>query len=131
MAYWFGFAAVAGAFGGLLAFGIQHIDAHISTWRLLFAIEGSPAVVLGILTIFLLPDRPESTSFLNDRERSIALERMNRDTSGDNGAVVNRGTYQPGLLEIDKTDIGKAHVRMAFTDWRVREDSTFPSDKAK
>lgn len=102
MAYWFGFAAVAGAFGGLLAFGIQHIDAHISTWRLLFAIEGSPAVVLGILTIFLLPDRPESTSFLNDRERSIALERMNRDTSGDNGAVVNR-----------------AHVRMAFTDWRI------------
>ncbi|KAG5644702.1 hypothetical protein DXG03_007925 [Asterophora parasitica] len=91
MAYWFGFAAVAGAFGGLLAFSIQHIDAHIQNWRLLFLIEGSPAVLLGFLAMFLLPDRPESTTFLTERERDIALERMNRATSSDTGAVVNPG----------------------------------------
>jgi hypothetical protein len=39
MAYWFGFAAVAGAFGGLIAFGVQHVDSSISNWRLLFIIE--------------------------------------------------------------------------------------------
>lgn len=39
MAYWFGFAAVAGAFGGILAFGISHVKAHIDNWRLLFIIE--------------------------------------------------------------------------------------------
>ena len=39
MAYWFGFAAVAGAFGGLLAFGISHTNTHIDDWRLLFIVE--------------------------------------------------------------------------------------------
>jgi len=39
MAYWFGFATVAGAFGGLIAFGIQHIRSHISNWKILFIVE--------------------------------------------------------------------------------------------
>jgi hypothetical protein len=41
MAYWFGFAAVAGAFGGLIAFGTQHANTNIGNWRLLFVIEAS------------------------------------------------------------------------------------------
>ncbi|KAJ7170257.1 MFS general substrate transporter [Mycena crocata] len=102
MAYWFGFAAVAGAFGGVLAFGVQHIHAAIENWRILFIIEGLPAVLLGVVAIFFLPNRPESTTFFNERERAIALDRMNRSTSGDVGATVNR-----------------AHIRMAIGDWRV------------
>ncbi|KAH0580795.1 hypothetical protein H2248_011952 [Termitomyces sp. 'cryptogamus'] len=102
MAYWFGFAAVAGAFGGLVAFGVQHIHANIENWRVLFVIEGIPAVLLGVLTFFFLPNRPESTTYLTESEREIAVERMNRATSGDTGAVVNR-----------------AHVVLAFKDWRI------------
>jgi hypothetical protein len=44
MAWWFGFAAVAGAFGGLLAFGVQQIQSPVQNWRLLFVIEVSPIV---------------------------------------------------------------------------------------
>ena len=39
MAYWFGFAAVAGAFGGLIAFGVQHTDVSVARWKLLFIVE--------------------------------------------------------------------------------------------
>lgn len=39
MAYFIGFAAVSGAFGGLIAFGVQHIEAVVAKWRLLFIIE--------------------------------------------------------------------------------------------
>jgi hypothetical protein len=39
MALWFGFAAVAGAFGGLVAFGVEHAHAAIANWRLLFIVE--------------------------------------------------------------------------------------------
>lgn len=39
LAYWFGFAAVAGAFGGLLAFGVQHASVGFANWRLLFIVE--------------------------------------------------------------------------------------------
>lgn len=41
LAHWFGFAAVAGAFGGLIAFGIQNANVAIAHWRLLFIIEVS------------------------------------------------------------------------------------------
>jgi hypothetical protein len=39
MAFWFGFAAVAGAFGGLIAFGVGHAHTAIANWRLLFIVE--------------------------------------------------------------------------------------------
>ncbi|EAU89471.2 hypothetical protein CC1G_07697 [Coprinopsis cinerea okayama7 len=102
MAYWFGFATVAGSIGGFIAYGIQHIQTTIPHWKLLFIVEGIPPILLGILTLFILPNRPESTSFFNDRERKIALARMNRATRGDVGATVN-----------------KAHILLAFQDWRV------------
>ncbi|KAF8551805.1 MFS general substrate transporter [Imleria badia] len=102
VASWFGFAAVAGAFGGLLAYGIQHVKISIANWRLLFLIEGIPTVLLGVLCLFLLPGRPESTDFLTHAERKLAVERMNRGTSGDIGAIVNQ-----------------RHVIAAFLDWRI------------
>jgi MFS family permease len=95
LALWFGFATVAGAFGGLIAFGVQHIHSSVQNWRLLFIIE---VRIMG----FVLPNRPESTTYLTERERQIAIERMNRDMTGDMGVVVN-----------------KAHVLSAFRDWRV------------
>ncbi|KAF8182081.1 major facilitator superfamily domain-containing protein [Pholiota molesta] len=101
-ALWFGFATVAGAFGGLIAFGVQHIHSSVANWKLLFIIEGIPTVILGCATYFYLPNRPESTVYLTERERKIAVSRMNRDSSGDNGAVVN-----------------KAHIISAFRDWRL------------
>ncbi|KAG9313643.1 major facilitator superfamily domain-containing protein [Chiua virens] len=113
MGYWFGFAAVAGAFGGLIAFGVQQINFGLpstvsggsggeSDWRILFLIEGIPAILLGVVTLFVLPNRPESTKFFTPREREIALERGSRGTKADTGAVVN-----------------KAHISAALTDWRV------------
>ncbi|KAJ7858727.1 MFS general substrate transporter [Mycena leptocephala] len=102
MAFWFGFAAVAGAFGGLIAFGVQHAHAAIHSWRILFIVEGVPAILMGLVALIFLPDRPESTTFFNERERAIALDRMNRGTSGDIGVKVD-----------------KAHILMAFRDWRI------------
>ncbi|KIJ36293.1 hypothetical protein M422DRAFT_782228 [Sphaerobolus stellatus SS14] len=107
MAYWFGFAAVAGAFGGLIAFGVQHADLsgplHGHNWKLLFIVEGLPAFILGVVTLFLLPDRPESTSFLKDGpERDLAIERANRGTAADVGHTVK-----------------KEHIKLALTDWKV------------
>ncbi|KAH6918095.1 major facilitator superfamily domain-containing protein [Coprinopsis sp. MPI-PUGE-AT-0042] len=102
MAYWFAFATVAGSIGGFIAFGIQRIDTSVAHWKLLFIVEGLPPIVLGVLTVFLLPNRPESTSFFNERERKIALARMNRATRGDVGATVN-----------------KAHIFLALKDWRI------------
>ncbi|KAF9239791.1 major facilitator superfamily domain-containing protein [Melanogaster broomeanus] len=111
MGYWFGFAAVAGAFGGLIAYGVQNINygppltggvGGQSDWKILFLMEGIPAIILGLITIFALPNRPESTNFLTEREREIALERGSRSSKADTGAMVR-----------------KEHIISAITDWRV------------
>ncbi|KAI0716549.1 MFS general substrate transporter [Earliella scabrosa] len=102
LAYYFGFAAVAGAFGGLIAFGIQHVHASVANWKLLFLIEGIPSVLSGLLAMLVLPNRPEETGVFDEKERELALERMNRGTRADVGRMLQKG-----------------HISAAFKDWRV------------
>ncbi|KAI0738943.1 MFS general substrate transporter [Daedaleopsis nitida] len=102
LATYTGFAAVAGAFGGVLAFSIQNADTGIANWKLLFVVEGLPSITLGVITLLLLPNRPESTSLFNEEERSLALKRASRGGKADIGRVIQ-----------------KEHIAMAFKDWRV------------
>ena len=41
-----------------------------------FILEGIPAVLVGILVYFYLPDYPETAKFLTEEERAFAVERM-------------------------------------------------------
>lgn len=50
---------------------------------------------MGVIAMLFLPNRPESTTYLTARERNVAIERMNRATSGDIGARINRGAPFP------------------------------------
>ena len=52
--------------------------------------QGIPTIVLGVISFFLLPDRPESTKYLTKEERHLAAERMSRGTSRDIGATLNK-----------------------------------------
>lgn len=60
MAYWFSFAAVAGAFGGLIAFGIQQVHASVANWRLLFITEVGPPTSVKCPHIHILAGDPNS-----------------------------------------------------------------------
>src|SRR3954447_2175152 len=48
----------------------------ISGWRWLFLFEGIPAVLLGIVTLFYLPDRPNEAKWLNPEEREWITARL-------------------------------------------------------
>ena len=45
-------------------------------WRWLFLLEGVPAVILGIVTLFVLPDRPNEASWLAPNERDWMSARL-------------------------------------------------------
>ena len=62
----------------------------LHNWRLLFIVEGVPTILMGVVTIFLLPDRPEETPFLTEEERKLQLRRMNRGLAADVGRTVNK-----------------------------------------
>ncbi|KAJ6183949.1 hypothetical protein N7519_005250 [Penicillium mononematosum] len=71
-----GMSPVANCFASALAYGITHIRGSIEPWRYLFIIEGAPTVLFSVVVFFFLPDSPGSASFLDEREQTEAVERM-------------------------------------------------------
>ncbi|KOS43861.1 hypothetical protein ACN38_g5234 [Penicillium nordicum] len=78
--YLFSSAAIAGAFGGLLAYGIGFMDgiSGLRGWRWIMIIEGIPTVLLGVVTWFTLADDPDTAYYLNKEERALVALRRSR-----------------------------------------------------
>ncbi|KAF8262426.1 MFS general substrate transporter [Lactarius quietus] len=77
-------AAIAGAFGGILAYGIQHLDgkAGLHGWQWIFLIEGLTTVVISVISYFLIHDYPESATFLTEEERKFVIQTLVDDSKG-------------------------------------------------
>jgi sugar phosphate permease len=68
---------IAYILGGPLAGAILRVDwLGIRGWRWLFLLEGAPAIVLGIATLFVLPDRPNEVRWLRPDERDWLTARL-------------------------------------------------------
>src|SRR5256886_359344 len=48
----------------------------LAGWRWLFLLEGIPAMILGITTLFMLPDRPNEVRWLRPEERNWLTNRL-------------------------------------------------------
>ncbi|KEY68019.1 hypothetical protein S7711_08378 [Stachybotrys chartarum IBT 7711] len=103
--YLFVSAAVAGALGGLLAYGIGHLDGArgMSGWRWIMILEGIPSCLLGVVTYFALPNDARSAYFLSAPERDL----MDRRRGRDYGATAS------------SHDFSRRDMRRAFADWKV------------
>jgi ACS family tartrate transporter-like MFS transporter len=53
--------------------------AGLAGWQWLFLLEAVPAVLLGILVLFCLTDRPEQARWLSDEERDWLVKQLRRD----------------------------------------------------
>ena len=97
-------ATLAGAFGGAIAYGVGHMNqVHgLSAWRWLFIIEGAPSCASAFLVWFLLPDYPESASWLSAEEKALAARRL--QTEGSKGGA-HAMTWED--------------ARGVLTDWRL------------
>ncbi|MCA1657748.1 MAG: MFS transporter, partial [Verrucomicrobiaceae bacterium] len=51
----------------------------ITGWRWLFLLEGAPAILLGIVTLFVLPDRPDEVRWLRSDERDWLSSRLDQE----------------------------------------------------
>ncbi|GIJ91268.1 hypothetical protein Asppvi_010233 [Aspergillus pseudoviridinutans] len=83
---------VAGAFGGLLAYALDHMHglAGYSGWRWIFIIEGLLSIASALPAKFLIADWPEQARFLNAEEKALLKERNARDLGGHDGARMDR-----------------------------------------
>jgi len=75
---------ITGILGGPLSGGIlQYLNqvGGLRGWQWLFLLEGIPAVVLGVISLYYLTDRPEKAHWLNDEERSWLSTQVSSEES--------------------------------------------------
>jgi D-galactonate transporter len=64
-------------------FIMQQFDgaSGLKDWQWLFLLEGIPSVILGVLVLFMLTDRPEQATWLATEERTWLVDRMRQEES--------------------------------------------------
>ena len=68
--------------GGPLAGSILRVHwLGLPGWRWLFLLEGAPAILLGVVTLFVLPDRPKEVRWLRPEERDWITARLAEERS--------------------------------------------------
>jgi MFS family permease len=79
----YGATAISGAFGGLIAYGIQLMGARrgLEAWRWLFIIEGGISLFLGLVAMLTLPKSASSAWFLTKLETELIEQRLKRDVA--------------------------------------------------
>ncbi|GAA5990537.1 hypothetical protein JCM10908_003120 [Rhodotorula pacifica] len=94
-------APLASCYAGALAYGITQIKtSSIPVYKLLFLIEGAPAIPMAVIAFCFLPDKPTKARFLNERQREIARLRTARDgETGREGSLKLAGVIE-GLKDI-------------------------------
>jgi MFS family permease len=71
---------LSGAFGGLFAFGLLHLDgrAGLEGWRWLFIVEGIISVGIAVLLWAFMPDNAASAKFLNADDKKLMVLRQEK-----------------------------------------------------
>ncbi|KAJ7105402.1 MFS general substrate transporter [Mycena crocata] len=101
----FGAASMAGAFSGLLAYGINFMSGThgLLGWSWIFILEGIATVAVGLLAFAVLVDFPSTAKFLTLEERSFVVWRKKYDNSS--------------VGEEEHFEI--RHLIQALMDWQV------------
>ncbi|KAK3635685.1 hypothetical protein LTR56_014561 [Elasticomyces elasticus] len=82
LAIFYAASNIAGAFGGLLAYGVFHIKSgSIPAWKYLFVIEGSLTMAMSVVAFCFLPRSAAKARFLNEDEKRLAFYRIQVDSS--------------------------------------------------
>jgi Major Facilitator Superfamily len=80
----------------------------IAGWRWLFIIEGIPAVLLGIVALKFLTDRPKDAHWLAPEERTALERRLEaeaEDTRASGYAGIGEALTNPRVIELDTVPV--------------------------
>lgn len=79
----------AGILGGLIAAKILAMPPllQLPPWKWLFIITGSPAVILGMIVFFFLPNGPADAKWLNEDEKQLIQSRLLTATAAAGAAI--------------------------------------------
>ncbi|OAP62100.1 hypothetical protein AYL99_04303 [Fonsecaea erecta] len=102
VALFFSAASLAGAFGGILAWGIAHMKGigGYNGWRWIFILEGLLTVVVSISAYFFIHNYPDTAKFLNDEEREYIQHRLKVDSDATQDEKLDWSNVKKAFTDI-------------------------------
>ncbi|KKK19489.1 putative MFS transporter [Aspergillus rambellii] len=112
-ALFFSAASIAGAFSGLLAYGIAKMDGvgGYAGWRWIFILEGLLTVVVAVIAPLAIHDFPETAKFLTDDERQYVIYVLRSQTAVEESS-------RDGVVD-EQSQFHFSYVIDALTDWQI------------
>lgn len=96
---WYSCVGLATTLSPLVNYGLGQIHSSLASWKPLFLILGAVTVVWSFVIIFFLPDSPLTSKRLNEDERKIALDRLERNRAGTINHHVNKAQIWEALTD--------------------------------
>ena len=94
--FWYCGLGLGQIIGGAVSYGFQHVaNPNFQGWRVMFVVLGVVTVVIGIATIFVIPDSPMTARFLSEVEKTALLKHVSVNKTG----IQNRHFKPKHLLE--------------------------------
>ncbi|KAH6692378.1 major facilitator superfamily transporter [Plectosphaerella plurivora] len=100
-------APLATTFASSLAWLITKLgeQSPIAPWRLLFIVEGFPSVLVAVVAWRVIPDSPQTASYLTQRERKVARIRLRNEKPRQ------RANSKEGITGTSQSQTGASGLR--------------------
>ncbi|CAH0055613.1 unnamed protein product [Clonostachys solani] len=87
--------------GGLLGYGIAHINSSsVPNWSWFFIIFGAITIVYGSFLVYYLPDSPMNARWLSEEDRAMAIERVRSNRTGIDTNVWKWSQFKECITDI-------------------------------
>ncbi|RJE25372.1 Major Facilitator Superfamily [Aspergillus sclerotialis] len=99
LSIFYGTVTIAGAFSGLISFGVFQIKHHLRGWQYLFLLEGSCTVIVASFAAWFLPLSGSQCHWFNEDQSRVAKQRLLQDGSVKTGDELDLRVALTGLLD--------------------------------
>ena len=94
---WYGGLGLGQIIGGVLSYAFQHVKhPSFAGWKIMFVVLGLVTVLIGFLTILILPDTPMKARFLSESEKVALLKHVAVNQTG----IQNKKVKPKQILEV-------------------------------
>lgn len=91
---WYAGLGIGQIIGGIVSYAFQQIkNPEFSGWRVMFVVLGVVTVLIGLVTLFALPDTPMKAHFLSEPEKIALLKHVAINQTG----IANK-KYKPAQV---------------------------------
>ena len=99
---------ISSVVGGALSGALLQMDGilGLAGWKWLFILEGLPVAVLGVVTLFVLTEKPEDAAWLTDAERALVIDRVRTESKENEVRRLLPALKDPRVLILGAVQFG-------------------------